>query len=272
VIAHQVKSIRAQIHDLMDGRDVRTTTERAFVVSISILIIVNAIAVILETEPRIYRGNEGFFRGLEVFSVAVFSIEYAIRLWTCTVESRFRHPLWGRVRYAFSFLGLVDLLSILPFYMPGWAVDLRLLRLFRLARFLRVLKLGRYSRAMQTLQRVIRAKKNELTLALVAASVLLIISASLMYFAEHDAQPNVFSSIPASMWWAVVTMTTVGYGDIYPITPIGKALAAIIALMSIGLFALPAGILASGFSNEMTQQQSAEPCPRCGFPGESLHP
>lgn len=265
------KSVREQIHDLMDGRDVRTRTERTFVITISILIILNAIAVVFETEPGIYRGNEGFFRRFEVFSVAVFSIEYAIRLWTCTIERRFRHPIWGRVRYIFSFLGLVDLLSVLPFYLPGSAVDLRLLRLFRLARFLRVFKLGRYSRAMQTLQRVIKAKKSELTLALVAASVLLVISASLMYFAEHSAQPKVFSSIPASMWWAVVTMTTVGYGDIYPVTPIGKALASIIALMSIGLFALPAGILASGFSDEMkTKPQSEDSCPRCGFSRDEI--
>lgn len=252
----------------MDGRDIRTRTERVFVAAMSALIMVNAVAVVTETEPRIYVGNEEFFEKLEFFSVIVFSLDYATRLWTCTVHPKFADPFWGRIRYIFSFMGLVDLLSILPFYLPRWAVDLRLLRLFRLARFARVLKLGRYSRALQTLQSVAKSKRGELYLSLVIIATLLLISSSLMYFAERAAQPTIFSSIPASMWWAVGAMTGVG-GDIYPVTPAGKAAAGLIALLSVGLFALPAGILASGFSDETRKRSARQACPRCGFTADS---
>lgn len=207
-------SLKARLHDQMDGRDVHTTSERTFVAAMSALIIVNTIAVILETEPEVYVGREAIFRALEVFSVGVFSVEYLIRLWACTVEPRYSHPVWGRFRYVFSFMGLVDLAAVLPFYLPRFGADLRLLRLFRLVRFGRVLKLGRYTRAMQIFQRVVMAKRAELYIAFAITSVLLVIAASLMYFAERVAQPGAFSSILSSMWWAVMTMTTVGYGDV----------------------------------------------------------
>jgi voltage-gated potassium channel len=160
-------------------------------------------------------------------------------------------------------MAVVDLVSILPSLIPGGTLDLRFIRSLRLARLARTLKLARYSQSLQTLGRVLRAKREELVVTGIAGALLLICASSIMYFAEHDAQPQQFSSIPASMWWGVVTLTTVGYGDIFPVTPLGKILGAFIALLGIGLFALPAGILASGFSDELRRNEPRT-CPRCG--------
>jgi voltage-gated potassium channel len=149
---------------------------------------------------------------------------------------------------------------ILPF-------DLRFLRVLRLFRLARVLKLGRYSEALRTLSRVLRSRKEELAVTASAVVMVLVISSSLMYYVEHGAQPKAFPNIPAAMWWGVVTLTTVGYGDIYPVTVLGKIAGAIIALSGIGLFALPAGILAGGFAQELQQRgKKVVHCPHCGKP------
>ncbi len=162
---------------------------------------------------------------------------------------------------------MIDLMAILPFYLPKLIpFDLRFLRAVRLFRIFRLLKLGRYSESVRLLGRVLNAKKEELGVTIFAVLILLVICSSLMYYAEHQAQPEAFSSIPAAMWWGIVTLTTVGYGDVYPITLPGKILGAIIAVLGIGLFALPAGILASGFADEMQKKRSQASgiCPYCG--------
>ena len=157
-----------------------------------------------------------------------------------------------------SFLGVVDLFAIFPFYLPFvFPIDLRIIRLLRIVRMFRVFKMGRYSVALQTLGRVLKAKRAELTMTLSVTAILLIISGSLMYYVENPAQPEVFSSIPQALWGGVATLTTVGYGDVYPITAIGKLLAAIIAVLGVGLFALPAGILGSGFVEDLKKKKSA---------------
>lgn len=231
----------------------------------SILIIANVMAVMLETEDKVYKGNERLFWAFEIFSVGIFTAEYLVRLWTCTAERKFGEGWRGRLRFIFQPLSLIDLLSIVPTYLPLALPDLRMLRMVRLARLLRLFKLGRYSHAMHTLGRVLRDRRSELGVAISAVFMVALVAASLMYFVEHDAQPNVFSSIPASLWWAVVTLTTVGYGDVYPITPGGKLLAGVISLLSVGMFALPAGILASGFNDEVKRRHGRSlVCPHCG--------
>ena len=163
-------------------------------------------------------------------------------------------------------MALVDLFAVLPFYLPMiFPFDLRFIRAFRLFRLFRLFKLARYSVAFKTLGRVIKLKKEELNIAVFIIFLLLIVSSSLMYFVEHNVQPNTFQSIPHALWWGVSTLTTVGYGDIYPITPIGKFLGAIIALLGIGIFALPAGIFASGFAEELAKRNKETIyCPFCG--------
>jgi len=222
------------------------------------LITLNIVAVILETVSAIYERYACVFRLFERISVYVFTIEYALRLWSCTCESRYRHPVAGRLRYVFSFSALIDLLAFLPFYLPFISFDLRFLRILRLFRFLRIFKLSRYLNATKLLSNVFQSKKEELVLCLVITLSLIIVASSLMYFAENQAQPESFSSIPATMWWCVTTLTTVGYGDVYPVTVIGKFLTACIAILGIGMFALPAGILASGFSDEFKKRRKSK--------------
>jgi len=258
-------SAKRRIFEAIDGKHTHTKAGRTFVLGMSTLIILNVAAVVLETEPSVHRGHEEAFAWFETFSVVVFTIEYLLRVITCTGEEEFRGALLGRLKFISRPLSLVDLLAILPFYLPLLPVDLRVLRLFRFARFLRVLKLGRYSESMHTLRDVLRSKRSDLGVALSAIAILLLIASSLMYYVEHAAQPETFSSIPASMWWGVVTLTTVGYGDVYPVTGLGKVLASVIALCSVGLFALPAGILASGFGEEMRRRREPkQTCPHCG--------
>jgi len=163
-------------------------------------------------------------------------------------------------------MALIDLFAILPFYLPMLIpVDLRFLRALRLFRLLRLLKMGRYSNAMRVVGSILKRKRPELVVIFVIILVLLIISSSLMYYVENVAQPEKFGSIPETFWWSICTLTTVGYGDVTPVTPFGKVCAGFIALLGIGMFALPAGILASGFEEEMLRKGSTKlSCPYCG--------
>ena len=171
----------------------------------------------------------------------------------------------GRIRFALQPLQIIDLLAILPFYLPFIGIDLRFLRAVQLFRLFRLLKMGRYSQSLTTLTNVIKSKKEELSITLFAGFILLIIASSLIYLVENEAQPEAFHSIPNSMWWGVVTLTTVGYGDVYPKTALGKIIGACIALLGIGLFALPAGIIASGFASEIQKKETEiKVCPHCG--------
>jgi len=230
------------------------------------LIVCNVIAVMVHTVRSMSAGREPFFRYFETFSVAVFSIEYLLRMWICTENETYRHPVVGRVRYFFTPFALIDLLAVAPFYLPMiLPVDLIFIRSLRLLRLLRLLKLGRYSDSIKTMGAILKNKKEEIAISLMMSFILLLMASGLMYFIENSAQPEAFSSIPATMWWGVTTMTTVGYGDIYPITPAGKVLAGVIALLGISLFILPAGIIAAGYGAEIQRKkQDSIICPKCG--------
>ena len=236
-----------------------------------VLILLNVLAVILETVKSLQLRFGTAFWAFEVFSVGVFSVEYAARIWACTADPRYRQPIIGRLRYVSSFGGVVDLLAILPFYVslavPAAALDLRILRVLRLLRFARVLKLGRYSDSLGRMKRVIGARRGDLGVALGAVGVVLILASSAIYYVEVDTQPDVFTSIPAAMWWGISALTTVGYGDITPVTPLGKFLGGIIQLLGIAIFALPAGIIAAGYEEE-SRRNAAGPgiCKSCGRP------
>ena len=175
-----------------------------------------------------------------------------------------------RIKYIFSAASIIDLLAILPYYLPFISSDLRFLKIARVFRLIQLLKIGRYSTSLRNLIKVLKAKKEDLLISFLALIIILVFASSLIYFAENKAQPEVFSSIPHAMWWGVITLTTVGYGDIYPVTTMGKLLGATISILGIGLFSLPAGILASGFAEELTNRQQAKQrvlvkkCPHCG--------
>jgi len=165
------------------------------------------------------------------------------------------------------------LLAILPYYLPFTGIDLRFLRILRMMRIFRIAKLGRYSQSLQILRRVMTAKKEQLLCTLFVLVLLVIVAASMLYYAENGVQPENFSSIPAAMWWAVSTLTTVGYGDIYPTTGLGKFMASIIAVLGIGVFALPAGILGAGFVEEMGRrdQSGNSDADNAGLTGKPAH-
>ncbi len=253
---------------VLDAESRNTVIERGGNTAIGILILANVAAVILESVPWIHDRFGVEFEQFEAFSVAVFSAEYALRVWTCVEKERYRAPVLGRLRFVASPIALIDLAAILPAYLPGEVfLDLRFARIIRLVRMLRILKFTRYSRTLQTFGAVFDKKRADMALVTLFLLLLVVLASSLMYFIEHLAQPQAFSSIPAAMWWSVMTLTTVGYGDIYPITPLGKFLGAIIALIGIGFFALPAGVLAAAFADELAKQREKNvkmTCPHCG--------
>lgn len=229
------------------------------------LILANVLAVILQTVEPIANRFDDALLAFELFSVAVFGLEYLARLWVATERPNYHHWLTGRIRYALTPMALIDLIAILPALFLFVPVDLRFLRVLRLARLARVFKLGRYSDALNVLSTVMARKREELIVTLSAVFGLIVIAASLMYFIEGPIQPDAFSSIPATMWWAVATLTTVGYGDVYPLTPVGKLFGSALAILCLGIFALPAGILAGGFSELMTERKlEKHVCPKCG--------
>ncbi len=217
-----------------------------------ILITLNVVAVILESVPEIQRPLATAFFAFEVFSVVVFTVEYFLRLWSVTENpwhDKYRRPFLDRLRYLFSPMALIDLLAILPFYLSVFvSIDLRFLRVLRL---LRVLKLTRYSSAMTMLFDVFREEARVIGASLFVLLLLLVVASSCIYLAEREVQPDDFGTIPLSMWWAIVTMTTVGYGDVVPITATGKVIGAFMGVIGIGMVALPAGILASGFNQAL---------------------
>lgn len=224
------------------------------------LIVLNVLAVMLESIPEYDARYREALRAFELASVAVFAVEYLLRLWAVVEDPRFAHPVLGRLRWMATPLALVDLLAILPAFFLGQ--DLRVARVLRL---LRLLKLGRYWESLRVLGHVFRTRRNDLLSSFLVVMVVLVVASSLMYYAEREAQPERFSSIPASMWWGVVTLTTVGYGDVVPVTAAGKLVGSLTALAGVLALALPVGILASGFTTELeSRRRKPEPCPHCG--------
>jgi len=179
-------------------------------------------------------------------------------MWSCTSDPYFRRPVIGRLRYAATPMAIIDLVAILPFWLPMFIeMDLRFVRALRLFRLFRLFKIGRYASAIVALSGVFARKKEQLSMTFFTVSLMVILAASVMYYVENAAQPENFRSIAQTMWWAVVTLTTVGYGDIYPVTTLGQLLGAVIALSGVILIALPAGIVAAGFAEELNERNEA---------------
>ena len=250
-------AIRRRTHEILEGTRERDLVNRAFEIFMIVLIAGNVLAVILETVPSLGTAYGGFFFAFEVFSVAVFTIEYVLRVWAVVEDRRRREvtPVGGRLRYMVTPMAIIDLAAFLPFYLTAFfAVDLRFLRVLRL---LRILKLTRYSPALETFARVLRNERKPLVAGLLMLGVVLILVSSLMFVFEQSAQPEAFGSIPAALWWGIVTLTTVGYGDVAPVTVGGKIFGALVTVMGVGIVAVPAGILASGFNQEIRKRDFA---------------
>jgi voltage-gated potassium channel len=265
------EKIQGGVYTLLESPADSNRIRKIIIFFIAALILLNVFVVILETVNSLYLHYTLFFHLFDLFSVIVFTVEYTLRVWACVQNPQYSSPVRGRIRFALSPYALVDLIALTPFYLPLIIpLEFRMLRLLRLLRIFRVLRLGRYSNAFETFVDVLKSKKEELSIAVIMAVIILILASSTLYTVERDAQPDKFGSIPEAMWWAVVTLATVGYGDVYPITPLGKLFSAVVALSAIGLFALPAGILASGFAESLKRKRTGESdntltCPHCGI-------
>lgn len=248
-----ITRIRKRLYRALEDSDASGPVSRAIRFALAALILVNITCAVLETMPEL-AGLADEFRLIELFSVTVFTLEYFARLWV--VVERDPRPIRGRLRHAMTPMMIVDLLSVVPSWLSPGVLDTRYARAFRLVR---LLKLTRHSRSMQLIFDVVRNKIDELASTAFIAGLLLIVSSSVMYYAEHTAQPEAFPSIPATMWWGMTTLTTVGYGDIVPITPLGRLVGGIVAILGVGLFALPTAILGSGFVEAIQTNKATPP-------------
>lgn len=270
-------TLRADMHRLLEASP-PSTAAVAVRAALAGMIVLNVAAVIAESMRGVREAAASWLHAFEVASVAVFVTEYVARLWAAPEQARFRGACLGRLRWAATPSACIDLLAVAPSLLAMASLDLRTLRVLRLARLFRLAKLGRYSVAMQTLIAVLRAKAADLLSLSFVLALLLIVSSTVMFHLEGEAQPDVFSSIPATMWWGIVTLTTIGYGEMAPVTAAGRALGSVVAVLGIGMFALPAGLLGAAFVDELGKLRAAQHgdgashaahadgahCPHCG--------
>ena len=259
---------KRRIHELLIVGHPEDGPSRVVDSLLQALIVSNVAALIVGTDSRVHDAAPGFFFWFEAVSFCIFAVEYAFRIWACTVEPGYNHPVTGRLRYMIRPLMMADALAVLSFFIilavpPNSDLNLGALRALRLVG--RIARLARYSPGLRALTMAIAARRNELLAVVSVVGVLLVVASSLMFYAERGAQPDKFTSIPASMWWSIITVTTVGYGDVAPVTPLGRLLAGVIALLGIGIFALPAGILGSSFMEQVGRRYTeVRTCPNCG--------
>ncbi len=261
--------VKGKVHSLLHPEIGDTRWDKILNAFIITLIILNVIAVTLETVESIHTPYKRFFHIFDTVSVIIFTLEYIFRVWSSNHDPKYGHSFHGRLKYMRSPEAIVDLLAILPFYIHTIVgLDLRVLRLLRLLRFLRLFRLTAYMKSAKMVKNVFVSRASDLKLSIVLIIILIIMASCLVYFAEHPAQPDVFTSIPATFWWAIITVTSVGYGDMVPITILGKVLTGVITLSGLAIFALPAGIVTAGFLEEMRKgkNRGLHFCPHCGEP------
>ena len=259
-------TIRKRIWEIVEVAKENDWASKAFDIFIVNLILLNVLAVILDTVPSMNIRFGSFFNIFEIFSIVIFTLEYLARLWSCVEDCQYRHPIYGRLKYSMRFMSIIDLAAFLPFYLPFLGLDLRFLRILRIFRIIRAIKIGRYFDSLSLIGNVFKEKKEELILSGGILLLLLVLSSCIMFYCENPTQPDAFPDIPSTMWWAVATLTTIGYGDVYPKTIMGKIISSVIAILGIGMFALPTGIIGSGFVEEIQKRkdQKSVICPFCG--------
>lgn len=235
------------ITDIVQRND--TAPGRIFDAAVVALILISVISVTVDTLPNLSPGVRAVLSWSEVVIVGLFTIEFGLRIATAP----------GKLRYALSFHGLVDLVAIPPFYLTLGGVDLRALRALQLFRVVRILKLARYSEAMARFGKAVALAKEEIVLFAGVAVTLLYLSAAGIWYFEHEAQPEAFASILHSFWWATATLTTVGYGDVYPVTIAGKLFTFVILMCGLGIVAVPAGLVAAALSQVRRESAKCKP-------------
>jgi voltage-gated potassium channel len=224
--------------------------------ALTVLILAAVFSAIIETEPLVSAGREEWFRRGEIVIGGIFSVEYVLRVWTAVENPKCAASRFPRLKYMTSPIAIIDLLAILPALFALSGGPSLVLRFFRILRMLRLAKLGRASKAWDDIKAAVHERRAEFAVVLGIVAITILASGSLLYFAEAEAQPDKFGSIPRSLWWAIVTLTTVGYGDAYPVTVIGRALAGLIAVTGVCLIALPTGIFAASFTDAMERRRA----------------
>lgn len=246
------KKIQKRVFEVIQKGETGDFLSKFFDCIIMSLIMANLVSIYIET-MNLPLNLRFFLKNFETFSVVVFTLEYALRVWTAPLLHPSKKPYVARLKYIFSFMALVDFVSILPWYLPFVVLlDLRVLRTLRLMRLFRLFKFNRYTTALEKIINVLKRKSAELFSSIFVIVILMLISSILMYTIENPRQPEVFTNGFSGCWWAVATFTTVGYGDIYPVTVAGKILGALMALLGIGVVAVPTGIISSGFVEQIT--------------------
>ena len=266
--------MRRRIYEILSNPRPDDRLGRFINIALLLLIAANVTASILETDAELASRAPVLFERFEQFSITIFSIEYLFRLWSCTVNPRFTGAISGRARMATTPMALVDLVAIAPFYVELFlssTLDLRFLRVLRLLRLFRLLRYSRIADAFATMIRVLQSKRIDLAVSLAIVVVAMLLAAGAIYVAERNEPGTLFASIPQAMWWAIETITTIGYGDMIPTTPSGKVIGGFVAFIGICAVALPVGIVSSGFIDELNRKkrQAAAPadartCPHCG--------
>ena len=262
--------MKRRLHEILEVGESGDHLSQAVDMLVMLLIISNVTALVISTDRRIHDAAPWAFFWFEIASLCIFAVEYAVRVWACTADPRFSRPVKGRLKFVVQPLMLADVLALMSFLFivaipPDGGLNLIVFRTLRLVG--RLARIGRYSPGLRALGLAIASRKDEMLAVVSVVGTLLVVASSLMFFVEHDAQPDNFSSIPDAMWWSIITVTTVGYGDVAPITPLGRLLAGAIALLGIGIFALPAGILGSSFMEQVARRRARpiRTCPHCGL-------
>jgi len=233
--------MKTKIKNVIENTE--TTQGRIFAFTVQILIVISLITFSIDTLPNLSSSTKKILQIVEILTVTIFTIEYVLRISASD----------NKLRFLFSFYGVIDLMAILPFYIAS-GLDLRAVRIFRLLRLFRILKLFRYNKAINRFHRAFIIAKEELILFFCVSVILLYLSAVGIYYFENEAQPEQFKSIFHSMWWAVATLTTVGYGDIFPITAGGRIFTFFVLMVGLGVIAVPAGLVASALSKARSEE------------------
>jgi voltage-gated potassium channel len=264
--------MRRRVYEILTGPRADDRLGRAISFGLLALIALNVIASVLETDAAIYAQAPRLFHYFERVSLVVFTVELLLRFWSCSSDPAFGRGVRGRLRLAMRPMSVVDILAIAPSYaellLPGF-FDLRFLRALRLLRIFRMLRVPRVSRAFNTLARVIMSRRTELGITLAFVAIATLIAAGAIFLVERHEANTQFTSIPRAMWWAICTVTTVGYGDIVPLTALGRVIAGVVTFVGICAIALPVGILSSGFVDEINQRNreklaTGSICSTCG--------
>lgn len=249
------KRIKLRTYEILEVARPNDTASRVVDIFLMSLIFINVSLIIADTFDlpvlAVKIGNT-----IEIVSVVIFTLEYILRIWSADLAYPHLPPILARLRFMVSFAAIVDLVSLLPSYISVISANFMVLRMLRVLRLLRAFKLNRYTHALRDIGEVFRKKASQLISSLLVVSFLMLISAVLMYDAEHEAQPEVFENAFSGLWWAIVTVTTVGYGDMRPITAVGRIMGGVIALLGIALVAVPTGIITAGFSEQISHKNA----------------